>query len=184
MSRQIMRVSMDFDAPIGKVWAGYTNPYYKPCPDCEDGITPERAELGEWVAKLMRRVDAPAITMGLAGRPPSPGFGAHDLIDELHALYKIIAAAGLDPETWGICPTCQGTAIDLAVYEAFEAWTPPDPPAGSGYQMWSMTTVGSPMSPVFATVDELCGWLEQTGVSWFGSTTATAEQWRTVCKED
>lgn len=30
------------------------------------------------------------------------------------------------------------------------------PPKGDGYQLWETTSEGKPMSPVFATLDELC----------------------------
>jgi hypothetical protein len=51
------------------------------------------------------------------------------------------------------------------------------PPPGDGWQMWETTSVGSPMSPVFATPEELARWLADTGASAFGSMTATYEQW-------
>lgn len=31
--RTIKRVPMDFDAPLNKVWKGYINPHWKPCPE-------------------------------------------------------------------------------------------------------------------------------------------------------
>lgn len=34
-----------------------------------------------------------------------------------------------------------------------------DPPKGDGYQCWESTSEGSPISPVFKTLDELCAWL-------------------------
>ncbi len=33
-----------------------------------------------------------------------------------------------------------------------------EPPQGEGYQLWETTTEGSPISPVFATLDVLCAW--------------------------
>lgn len=61
--------------------------------------------------------------------------------------------------------------------EASETWTPTDPPIGGGYQLWETTSEGSPKSPVFATLDELCAWCE-TNATTFGDNRATAEQWR------
>lgn len=43
MGREIKRVALDFDWPLKKVWKGYINPHYKPCPEdqktCFNGIT-------------------------------------------------------------------------------------------------------------------------------------------------
>ena len=43
--------------------------------------------------------------------------------------------------------------------------------------MWETTSEGSPMSPVFATPEELADWLSETGASLFGGTTAQRDQW-------
>lgn len=78
------------------------------------------------------------------------------------------------------CPGCKGEG-DLwpgPEFEAMhEAWEQVPVPAGDGYQMWEDTTEGSPMSPVFATAEELARWLADTGASSCGSMTATYEQW-------
>jgi hypothetical protein len=40
VSRTLKRVPMSFDWPLGQVWGGFVNPYYKlagECPDCEHG---------------------------------------------------------------------------------------------------------------------------------------------------
>jgi hypothetical protein len=55
-----------------------------------------------------------------------------------------------------------------------------DPPTGEGWQMWEDVTEGSPISPVFATPEELARWLADTGASACGSDTATYEQWLAV----
>ena len=52
-----------------------------------------------------------------------------------------------------------------------------DPPSGDGYQLWSTTTEGTPMSPVFSTPEELAKWLSETKASVFGHDTATYSQW-------
>lgn len=60
------------------------------------------------------------------------------------------------------CPTCEGHA-SLEKYEEqrveAEAWEPADPPKGDGWQLWETVSEGSPISPVFATADELAGWM-------------------------
>ena len=43
--------------------------------------------------------------------------------------------------------------------------------------MWENTSEGSPMSPVFASPEELARWLSDTRASTFGKDTATYDQW-------
>lgn len=57
------------------------------------------------------------------------------------------------------------------------------PPQGDGWQMWETTTEGSPISPVFATPEELAQWLADTGASSFGKMTASYKDWLTMIKE-
>jgi len=90
---------------------------------------------------------------------------------------KIIVAAGLNPDEWGICQTCHGDAIDPLVKEQYEAWKPTEPPHGNAYQLWETTSEGSPMSPAFETPEELARWLAGSGASAFASQTASYETW-------
>ena len=75
---------------------------------------------------------------------------------------KIVEAAGLDPDEWGTCPTCQGHAT-VEKYPGqraeAEAWEPTAPPEGEGWQLWETVSEGSPISPVFATADALADWM-------------------------
>lgn len=64
-----------------------------------------------------------------------------------------------------------------------EAWTPSEPPEGEGYQLWETTSEGSPQSPVFATLDELCAWCAEHATT-FGSFHAGAEQWKQMLEAD
>lgn len=48
--------------------------------------------------------------------------------------------------------------------------------------MYEDTTEGTPISPAFATPEELARWLADNGASSFGSDTATYEQWLPVCR--
>lgn len=50
------------------------------------------------------------------------------------------------------------------------------------YQMYEDTTEGTPISPVFATPEELARWLTDNNASAFGGITASYEQWLRVCK--
>lgn len=108
--------------------------------------------------------------------PEAGSFMGRDVYRVQRAL---IAAAGL-PDDWGLCPTCKGNA-SVERYEGqrdeAESWEPTEPPEGEGWQMWETTSEGSPMSPVFATPEELAAWLARTGASTFGSHTATTAEW-------
>lgn len=42
-----------------------------------------------------------------------------------------------------------------------------EPPTGDGYQLWETTSEGSPISPIFTTIEELAEWCED-GVTIFG----------------
>lgn len=75
---------------------------------------PDR-DLHPWLEDLSLRPDghptpdAVDLTTGLAGR--EPGSLGHDGSDRFQATQKIIRAAGLDPDTWGICPACGGHGV-------------------------------------------------------------------------
>jgi hypothetical protein len=105
--------------------------------------------------------DMAELTTGLAGRKPSC-FG-HDGCDRWSAEKKIIEAAGL-PEKWGWCKECDGSGIRADKREACESWEPEEPPTGEGYQIWETVSEGSPISPVFATPEELAE--HMAGTKW------------------
>jgi hypothetical protein len=205
MGRELRRVPLDFDWPLNKVWQGYVPPEWRPCPsdDCENGST----VVGAWIeaiAHLLLMVGEAGITGrslhpwleavplaprkkpgpqsaefsgGLAGRAPAGPFG-HDACDRWAATKAIIKAAGL-PDEWGTCPTCKGHAIHPDDLEASETWKGAEPPEGAGYQLWETTSEGSPVSPVFATLDELCEYAA-ANCSTFGHDRASAEGWKAM----
>jgi hypothetical protein len=72
------------------------------------------------------------------------------------------------------CPCCDGEG---ACYHKVEV------PQGPGFQMWETTTEGSPMSPAFATPEELAKWLVENNAGAFGYETATYEQWLAMIKK-
>lgn len=57
----------------------------------------------------------------------------------------------------------------------FEPYT--GPPKGDGFQLWETTTEGSPVSPVFKTLDELCEWCE-SNYTVFANIKVSKEQWK------
>ncbi len=59
------------------------------------------------------------------------------------------------------CEHCEDGKIwpSPEVKAASQAWRRTEPPAGNGYQMWAVTGEGCPVSPVFATAEEMAAWL-------------------------
>lgn len=78
------------------------------------------------------------------------------------------------------CSCCHGDGVlwpDEKYAKLSEEFERIEPPAGDGYQLWCTTSEGAPMSPVFATPEELAKWLADSGASSFGRDTATYDQW-------
>ena len=57
------------------------------------------------------------------------------------------------------------------------------PPIGGGYQLWENVSDGSPYSPVFATLDELCEWCAINATT-FGHYKTNKEHWRQMLDDD
>lgn len=66
-----------------------------------------------------------------------------------------ISEYGTEYYHWDRCGDCDGRGIPVANQEACDAWEESDPPEGDGWQVWETVTEGSPITPVFATGDEL-----------------------------
>lgn len=119
--------------------------------------------------------DMAELTAGLAGRTPS--FMGHDACDKWPAKKKIIAAAGLSEE-WGTCQECHGDGMiwdSTEDKQAAEDWTRSEPPTGDGYQIWETVSEGSPISPVFATPEELAQ--HMAGTRWGADKGSSVETW-------
>lgn len=122
--------------------------------------------------------DAPrtAESVNAENRRGARGFG-HDAIN--HGILVRFRCEQLGIPVY--CATCDGNG-EVGTPEqraAHDAWTPTDPPTGDGYQLWETTTEGSPASPVFATLNELCDWCADNATT-FGSARATADEWRSM----
>lgn len=116
----------------------------------------------------------------LAGRKPS--IMGHDGLDGYSATLKIGKLAGLK-KGWHVCSVCKGTGIDPAIQAQHDAWKPTDPPTGDGFQLWCTTSTGAPLSPVFASLEELCGWCENNATT-FARHRATAAEWQKMLAEN
>jgi hypothetical protein len=86
----------------------------------------------------------------------------------------------------GVSATCAHCNGEGSVWDSPEAekladdWQPEEPPAGPGYQLWETVSEGSPISPVFATPEELASWLVTNPHGIDEGT--TFEQWMTfIC---
>lgn len=74
-------------------------------------------------------------------------------------------------------PTVKYTDTEYVQYSCLE------PPTGEGYQLWENTSEGSPQSPVFATLQELCAWCAEHATT-FAKHKATAEEWEQMLSEN
>lgn len=90
--------------------------------------------------------------------------------DGINASVVIRARCERDGKPY-VCATCDGHGSREA-YEGqraeAEAWEPTEPPTGEGWQLWESVSEGSPITPVFATPEELARWM--TEHSWGSQT--------------
>ncbi len=106
----------------------------------------------------------------------SYGFG-HDSINASICIKDRLKRSGVFDYN---CPACKGHGelkMPRKIKKAYGTWKDFEPPSGDGYQLWSTTTEGHPMSPVFDTPEKLAMYLSDNNVSSFGSDTCTYEQW-------
>ena len=194
MGREVMRVPLDFDCPIGETWSGRLNPHHpQQCDACKGYGRDDSYRTLEALVRLVMLagsdsarhgkvqhpyfrsapVEGPApklheVTAGLAGRAVVERLFGHDACDQWAATRAILKAAGLDPETWGTCPACAGSGYAPGQEEAVrlsEEWGEQEhnPQKGDGWQLWQTVSEGGPVSPVFATPEELARWMATPG---------------------
>lgn len=81
---------------------------------------------------------------------------------------------------YGMCECCNGDGeiwFSDEIKELAENWERVDPPLGDGYQMWENTSLGSPRSPVFETLDELCEWCSENESIFGTNKFVSKEEW-------
>ncbi len=91
-----------------------------------------------------------------------------------------------DSEHELICDLCYGHGsvfCDEKYRKLQDEWERIEPPSGEGYQLWENTSEGTPQSPVFKTLDELCDYAEKNCTT-FGSFKATASEWKKMLDEN
>jgi hypothetical protein len=78
------------------------------------------------------------------------------------------------------CVECKGEGeiwLDAEEKRRHDEWKEEEPPIGEGYQLWQTTSEGSPVSPVFKTLEELCEWAEKNADVFAGIKTSK-EEWK------
>lgn len=82
----------------------------------------------------------------------------HDAINR----FILIEARAKRLGVFGKCSVCNGEGTlphpNEAIRKLHEEWKEYEPPAGAGYQLWETCSEGSPVSPVFASAEELADW--------------------------
>lgn len=103
----------------------------------------------------------PVVTPEMVNEWEIRGMG-HDGINSWVVLKARCVREGVAPE----CGSCGGSGAawrDDDHKAANEAWERVDPPTGDGWQVWETVSDGSPVSPVFATAEELIAHLQEPG---------------------
>lgn len=103
------------------------------------------------------------------------GFG-HDSINKWICVETRAKRVGV----WGECENCHGDGViwlNAKYKKLYDEWKMYNPPSGEAYQLWSTTTEGHPMSPPFATPEELAQWLVDNNISSFADNTETYDTW-------
>lgn len=91
------------------------------------------------------------------------GFLVHDSINR----WILVETRAKRLGVWGECHVCEGLGDiwpSKWMHDAWDNWEPTmEPPEGEGWQVWETVSDGSPVSPVFATSDQLIEWMMTTG---------------------
>jgi hypothetical protein len=107
----------------------------------------------------------------------NPGLFGHDVINRL----ILIKARAKRLGVFGKCSVCNGEGTlphpNEAIRKLHEEWKEYEPPTGEGYQLWETCSEGSPISPVFSSVEELADWCEENATI-FADEKTSRENWR------
>lgn len=138
---------------------------------------PTITEGSRWV----KRDPEPEITAEMLNEEAIRG----GLIGDAVQAYDLIVARCTAEGVSDTCATC-GAHGSLERYpgqrDEAEAWERTEPPAGEGWQLWETVSEGSPISPVFASAEELAQWMTTPASAWGVSRPMTIEQARGFVK--
>jgi len=87
---------------------------------------------------------------------------------------------------FGNCSYCKGEGVlwqSDKIKKLHDEWKKFEPPFGDGYQLWETTSEGSPISPVFESLDKLCEWASKNATT-FALFKASKEQWMSMLDDD
>jgi hypothetical protein len=101
-------------------------------------------------------------------------------------IYTYVKARAESLGFYGYCEWCNGSGEiwqTKKIKKLHDNWESFEPPLGDGYQLWETTSEGSPISPIFKTLDDLCEWSEKNAYT-FAHYTATKEEWKNMFFED
>jgi hypothetical protein len=107
---------------------------------------------------------------------------SHDAINR----WILIRARANRLGVYGQCEFCGGEG-DIwqseEIKKLHDEWKEFDPPIGDGFQLWETTSEGSPASPVFQSLENLCEWCE-SNASTFGNSKTSKENWIKMLSDD
>lgn len=148
--RDAMGQSCFFDEEKN-VWIGWINNEKQ---EIQPPVLPNPEDINQWA------ID----TMG------------HDAINQ----WICVKARAKHLGIYGHCEYCNGEGEiwqSDEIKKMHDDWLDFEPPTGDGFQLWSTTTEGHPMTPVFKTLEDLCEYCEKENVSVFGYNKATKAEW-------
>lgn len=139
MGRKLMRVPMDFNYPVDKIWDGYS-----PSLDTLKSIK----EIVDQVPEILNY--------------------QRNICEECDKIFNDCK------EEARYCIWHNENLKKLWYYE---------PPKGDGYQLWKTTSEGSPASPVFLTLEELCEWCADN-MTIFADIKVSKEEWKLILEHN
>jgi hypothetical protein len=195
MGRDVKRVPLDFNWPLNEIWKGYINPYSPTkCKLCDgQGVNPETLKISKafydfehlgkrWCNKITEdEVDAlfkEHRLFNFKEKPTAEEVNLHENHDAINR-WILIETRAKRLGVWGYCPLCEGTGsyfCEEKYHDLHENWEQIEPPEGEGYQLWETVSEGSPISPVFVSLDDLASWCEN-GATCFASQKTPREKW-------
>jgi hypothetical protein len=189
--RTVKRIALGFSWPLGVVWHGYNNPWPGPVP-CQTcaatGFNPATKQLFDrfrsWGSKPTKDEVTQLLEIGHTEEEVEQlrERGMPDLSPILK--YSLVEVRAKRKGFFGFCPECEGegfvpnpnpaVAKLYASVNLYDEWAPMEPPEGPGWQLWDDPSEGCPLSPVFATSEELAAWCAKN----FRKEKMTAEEWK------